>query len=229
MSGATAFSALAAFAEEYPELVTAPPHHTTIACVVVAHSRRRDLVQRVVLPSVVAQGFDEIVCVGDWPENTHEYVERERYRQVAPLTDTTVDALVKRDVGTLTTYADILVYLCDDHALAPNFLKALREVADEPWDVLVPNRYTETQRPLGSRATIRIDLPMGEAEAYCAGHAGVFRRGIVKSVPWSAMPHHRNWDVLASYIQSRNGARFCWRPRAELAVIDLEPQAEPWK
>lgn len=201
----------------------------TIACIIIAHERRRALVQRVVLPSVTSQPFDEVVCVGSWNANDHEYVERERYLQVPPLTNTTIDALVKRDAGTLATYSDILVYLCDDHALAPDFCRALREVVDEEWDVLVPNRYTMAQRPIGAHGTIRIDLPMGEAQAYCAGHAGVFRRSVVKAAPWSAMPHHRNWDVFASYAQSRNGARFCFKPRADIAVEDLEPLAEPWR
>lgn len=190
---------------------------TRIACVVIASEKRRNQLDRVV-DSTCGQGFNEIVVVGDW-----DYTGRWwRFLKVAPLTRTTTDALVKRDVGTLTTYADVLVYLSDDHVLAPEFGAALRDVLAEPWDVLVPNRHA-------MRDTELVPLNNGEYERYCPGHAGVFRRRVVTAKPWSAHAHHRNWDVLISAEQLSRGARFVWSPRAELSIKDIEPQAEPWK
>jgi hypothetical protein len=203
-----------------------------IACVIVAHERRRDLVHDVVVPSLLSQSelFDEMLVVEDWHEKYAHRSSRVQWLYVPPLTRSTNDALVKRDVGALATAADVVVYLCDDHALDRDFAAALRAVADEPWDVLVPNRWTK--RPGG-----RIALNNGEPDdarnasvgGYCGGHAGVFRRWVIQRRPWSTMPHHRLWDLLASVVQHDElGATFCWRPRADLAVYDIEPNAQPW-
>lgn len=199
----------------------APRHR--IACIVIATDARQRLVWEHVWQSVRNEGFDDVIVVGDWeahcaPINTSGYG---RYLCVAPLTRTTTDALIKRDVGTLATTADVLVYLCDDHALAPGFGAALRAVLDEPWDVIVPNRYTTDHNTIHSAPLV--PLNNGERHGYCGGHGGVFRRAVVTAAPWSTMPHHRNWDVLASGVQRERGARFCFSPRADLAIIDLNP------
>lgn len=188
-----------------------------IACVIIATEARRDQAERVVARNVWMQDFDEVVLVGDWAPPKRGSIAY-RYLCVAPLTRTTTDALVKRDVGTLATTADIIVYLCDDHILHTGFAKALREVADERWDVIVPNRFTRLRdgAPL-------IPLPNGEREAYCGGHAGVFRRDVVTRKPWSAHAHHRNWDALISYEQRDRGAHFLLSPRDALSIIDLNP------
>ena len=199
---------------------------TTVACIIIASERRKDLVRDRVLPSILNQGFDETLVVGDWmmsdvqPEPGFATV---RYACVEPLRHDTVDALVKRDVGTIMTHAAVLVYLCDDHALGPNFLATLREVIDEEWDVVVPNRYTvrDNQKIFA--------LNNGERDGYCGGHAGIFRRELVESRPWSAHSHSKYWDARISYSQRLAGARFVWHPRAGIAVEDIEPGAEPWK
>lgn len=180
----------------------------TIACIVIASEHRKKLVYEHVMPSVFKQPFDDVILVGDWEDGPGE---RWHYLRVPPMTRTTNDALVKRDVGTLATTADILVYLCDDHLLAPPFADELRKVCREPWDVLVPNRFDRNYRRLN----------MGEREGYCGGHAGVFRRRVIQQRPWSSMPHHRNWDLLASGVQQNNGARFTFCPRAGIDIIDL--------
>ena len=175
------------------------------------------------MPSVLAAVFDDVIVVGDWEHNEADLFSvplsrfKYDYLYVAPLTRTTTDALVKRDVGTLATDADVLVYLCDDHALAPGFGAALRAVLDEPWDVIVPNRVTMC----GNR---RQPLNNGERDGYCGGHGGVFRRAVITAKPWSAHAHHRNWDAIISREQISRGARFVWSPRADLTIIDLNPE-----
>ena len=216
----------------------------TIACVIIASERRKALVCDRVLHSVVGQmDFDEMVVVGDWQDSEDALFAGVRYLCVEPMLRNTTDALVKRDVGTLATRADILVYLCDDHALAPNFLTELREVINEEWDVVVPNRYCRrgdlgmddngNVGPANSRTFHHpapiVALNNGERDGYCGGHAGIFRRAVIQQRPWSAHSHNRLWDVTSSHDMQRAGAKFCWSPRAGIAVIDLEPDREPWK
>lgn len=196
----------------------------TLACVIIAHDKRRDQVYGPVLNSVLDQQphFDEVVVVANWA-HARSVGDVARFLCVAPLTNTTTDALVKRDVGTLATSAPNIVYLCDDHALAPNFTRDLMDVLAEPWDVLVPNRYTLV-------GTDTVPLNMGEAERYCGGHAGVFRRTLIERCPWSAGPHDRLWDKHMSWKQQTDlHARFLWKPRAGIAIRDLEPQNSPWR
>ena len=81
---------------------------TTLACIVVACGTRGDLIDQLILPSTRHQGFDEVVVVG-----THHDGAGYRYLHVPSVTGTTVDALIKRDVGAVGTASDILVYLCD--------------------------------------------------------------------------------------------------------------------
>jgi hypothetical protein len=189
---------------------------TRIACIIIATERRKAQLDRVV-DSACGQGFDEIVVVGDWDYDGAWW----RFLNVAPLTRSTTDALIKRDVGTLAVKAEVLVYLCDDHTLGLHFGAALRDVLHEPWDVIVPNRYTYNNGDL-------IPLNGGERDGYCPGHAGVFRRHVVTAKPWSAHAHHRNWDVLISVEQQQRGARFVWKPRDELCIRDIEPENHPW-
>jgi hypothetical protein len=212
-----------------------------VACIVIASERRKAQVRARVLPSVLAQDFNEVVLVGDWVES--EPIEgRLRYLHVVPMLGTTIDALVKRDVGTLATHADTLVYLCDDHILAPHFLTELREVLNERWDVLVPNRKTVRSLPCkcGAKASghscaaclvgvQHISLNNGEADGYCGGHGGVFRRHVIAERPWSAGPHDLCWDAHMSFNMRLRGAEFVWKPRAEISIIDIEPEAEPWR
>jgi hypothetical protein len=188
----------------------------SIACVIVATEARKAALWERIVPGVLSEGFDEVVIVGDWADTVRAPA---RYIRVDPVHRDTRDALLKRDIGTLVTTADSILYLCDDHALASHFGNALRQVLDEPWDILVPNRYTmylEKRCPLNN----------GEREGYCGGHSGVFRRWVVTQRPWLAYAYHDNWrcwDVYASVAQQLDGARFCWSPRDDLAVEDLFP------
>lgn len=215
----------------------------TVACIIIASAKRRDKVREIIVASALTQApaFAEIVVVGDWPADPIEYPPGVRYLCVAPLLGTTTDALVKRDAGTVATTADTLVYVCDDHALGPHFARDLNVVLAEPWDVLVPNRYTEVTTfpsyvsPDGKTRSedgggwLRVPLNNGEAHAYCGGHAGVFRRALIARLPWTAGPHDRLWDVTMSRAQQALGATFRYYPRLGIAVRDLEPEQRPWE
>lgn len=188
---------------------------TTVACIIIAGGTREQLLDDKVLPSVLGQCFDEVVVVGQ-----HRPGEGYRYLEVPALTHTTVDALVKRDVGTVATTSDILVYLSDDHALLGPVAATLRRIAP---DIVVPARFADHPE-LG-----RVRIPNGEEGNYCAGHCGVFRRWVIQDRPWTAQPHHRNWDLLASHNQRAagwgvhySGDTYCF------AILDLQPEREPW-
>src|SRR3989442_12181237 len=101
---------------------------SNVACVVIASAKRSQLLDEQVLPSVLAADFAEVVVVGDFHPGRGY-----RYLHVPPLTQTTTDALVKRDTGTLATTAPWEFYLSDDHAV--------RRTAAPPqhWlDIVVP-------------------------------------------------------------------------------------------
>ena len=188
-----------------------------IAAIVIAGGTRTALIDEQVLPSLV--GFDEVLVVGE-----HHRGDGFRYLHVPDLTKSTNDALVKRDVGTLATTADILLYLSDDHAVRDGFVRELLSLmadAIAAWDVLVPSRWVEHPE----QGLVRI--PNGEAERYCAGHGGVFRRRVIQSRPWTAQQHHRNWDLISSHDHLRAGFVYLVAPR--LQILDLEPHASPWQ
>lgn len=190
---------------------------TSVACVIIAGpGTRSHLLRERGVPSALAQGFDEVVVVG-----TYEPGEGYRYLDVPSLTGTTLDALVKRDVGTLNCESKLIVYLCDDHMfIGRGFAKTVRAGHKELWDVIVPSRWAD-HPTLG-----RIRINNGERDGYCGGHAGVFRREVIQHRPWSAMPHDRLWDLHASRIQQDAGFRFL--SVAGLAVQDIEG-GRPWE
>lgn len=162
----------------------------------------------------------------------HHDGEGYRYLRVPDMMRNTNDALVKRDVGTVATDADILVYLSDDHALlnppqepqnSGTWATRLR-YSTQLTDVFIPMRFADHP------ARGRIRIPNGEeniTDLYCAGHGGAFRRNVVMARPWASMPHHRNWDLLASRMQREAGYRLA--PCGNLSILDLEPEACPWQ
>lgn len=186
----------------------------SVACVLIVSEKRIGLVQEKVLPSVLDKGFDEIVWVGDG-----EPGEGYRFLNVPKLTGTTTDALVKRDVGTVATSSEWLFYMCDDHALVQ---------ADWPTDgnVFVPKRVS--RHPTRGVIPINMGLdPNDPNRPYCGGHAGLFHRSLIQRRPWTAMPHHRLWDLISSRIQMQMGAEFVEAPG--IVIQDLEPEASPWQ
>ena len=192
----------------------------SIACILLVTENRIPLVRDVTLPAVLTQGFDEVLWVGDGVPG-----DGYRFLAVPPLSKTTNDALVKRDVGALATFCDILVYLSDDHAPAGDFVETLKRafthIPWKEWDALVPSRWCSWEGEL-------LQLNMGENGGYCGGHGGVFKRKLIVRRPWTAMPHHPNWDALTSQIHIvEMGAKYVYCP--SLRIIDLEPENRPWQ
>lgn len=192
---------------------------TTIACVVIASRHRMELLDGLVLPSVLRQQFDEVVVVGDYHSG-----DGYRHLPVPPITRTTVDALVKRDVGVAATSSEWIVFLCDDHILTPNFADRLRfDLVDRGLGrehVGVPTRIA--LHPTHGPVELNTGLPN-----YCGGHAGVFHRSAVQDVPWCVAPHHPNWDVYHSHMLLSRGYHLI--PLPECIVEDVEPNATPWR
>jgi hypothetical protein len=195
-------------------------HRPTIACIVIAQERRRDLLDEHVLPSVVSQGFDEVVVVGQYHAGPGY-----RYLHVPPVVGTTLDALIKRDTGAVATTADLLVYLCDDHRLHSNFLADLHTACSDAmwgtWDCLSPSRVT-------FRDGEEIPLNMGKADGYIGGHGLVIKRTALNVLPWMAGRHSRIWDKDISEQQAHLGLRLAYAPQGWLAIVDIEPGAVPW-
>ena len=189
----------------------------SLAVCVIASEKRRASTFPLVLESVRAQSPDEIVVVADFPC----VAKGVRSFYVPALTRTTIDALVKRDVGTVATWSDYICYLTDDHILAPEFVDTFYEQYQAgEWDMLCPARYTVRDQE-------RIWLNVGKDHSYIGGHCGIYPRDVIAHLPWSAGPHHRNWDLLYSHELVKCGARLMYAD-TDLAVEDIEPGATPW-
>lgn len=194
-----------------------------LACVVIASLKRRQLLDELVMPSVVAQSFDEVVVVGDYHSGPGW-----RHLPFRPLTGSTIDAQFKRDVGTLATSAEWILYLCDDHRLHPDFSKDLAQFVTEhpigPRDVVVPARFCERD---GEKIGLNMGWPGYLGRAYCGGHAGIFPRAAIQDVPWSIAPWHANWDYFHSRILLERNYHFHYMGGSVL-IEDVEPNSEPW-
>lgn len=194
-----------------------------IACIVIASLKRRALLDDLVMPSVVAQGFDEVVVVGDYRSGAGW-----RHLPFRPLTGSTIDAQFKRDIGTMATSAEWLLYLCDDHRLAPDFSKDLAAFMTEhpmgPRDVIVPARFCLRN---GERIGLNMGWPGYMGMSYCGGHGGIFHRAAIQEIPWSVAPWSPQWDFYHSRILLERGYRFHYQS-ASMYIEDIEPNSEPW-
>ena len=177
----------------------------------IARGDRGGLLDELVMPSVIDQGFDEVVLVGE-----HHSGKGYRHLPVPDITRTTVDALIKRDVGTAATESDLLVFLCDDHRLDARFCARLRAFPLGVKSIGVPTRFTVRDHK-------RIDLNMGQG--YCGGHAGVFHRMACQLVPFTIAPHHPNWDVLHSHMLIQRGYELV--DLTDCLIEDVEGKT-PW-
>lgn len=195
----------------------------TVACVIIASLRRRQLLDEIVVPSVLAQGFDECVVVGDYHSG-----EGYRHLPFRPLTGTTIDALFKRDVGTLATQSSHLAYLCDDHAMHPDFSHDLAQFFCTtelgPKDIIVPGRFCQRN---GEQIGLNMGWPGYMGHAYCGGHGGIFPRQAIQELPWSLAPWHPHWDYMHSRILMERGYQFHYQTGTCL-IQDVEEGTEPW-
>ena len=183
-----------------------------LAVVVIAHEKRMNSTFPLVMQSVVDEQPDEIVCVADF-----HCVGPWRHIMVPAFTKTTIDALIKRDVGFVATQSDSVMYLSDDHVLCKGFVQAFREHEQE-WDVLVPGRVAEKDgQP--------IRLNVGQATNYCAGHGGIYKRRCGNILPWTATIPHPNWDVINSHHLIANGCVMTYTDK--LFIQDIEG-GTPW-
>lgn len=186
----------------------------------IVSEKRMPLVAEKILPAVRACHPTQLLVVGDYLQgNGYTYLP------VPPLTHSTTDALVKRDVAALACTTNWIAYFSDDHLPANDFGEQLDRLPLTKYDVFVPARYASQEGHEGER------LNMGEP-TYCGGHAGLFRRSLIQEMPWSAGPHDRLWDLLNSQRHQQAGARYHWEPADEsqvkLRVFDVEPGASPW-
>lgn len=188
-----------------------------MACVVIAKGsvERRQLLDERILPAVLGQGFREVVVVG-----CHHEGDGYRYLLVPPVTETTVDALIKRGVGAEATSAEVVLYLSDDHAPLGVWATEWPLWAPARWDVLVPARYTTVEGFGLTEINNGLDTRFPEAP-YCGGHAGIFRRRVLRAHPWMAAPHNLFWDLYHSRQILHGG--FLMTHCADLRVEDVDP------
>jgi hypothetical protein len=185
----------------------------SLAVVVIASEKRMNTTFPLVMQSVLSEQPDEIVCVADF-YNPGPW----KHIQIPVYTRTTLDALIKRDVGFVATQSDSVMYLSDDHVLTPGFVQAFRDHEQE-WDILVPTRWCMKYEE-------KIGLNMGQATNYCAGHGGIYRRRCGHTLPWTATIPHPNWDVIHSHHLIANGCVMKYTDK--LFIQDIEPGAQPW-
>lgn len=192
---------------------------TTWAAVIIASAPREFLIRDVILPAVLAAHPDETIVVGSYASGTQSHLGWD-YLPVQPLTQTTVDALVKRDVATLHATSELIAYFCDDHKPALDFGTAVKHLDTMAADVWVPARYASQDGHLGER------LNNGESQGYCGGHAGVYKRAVIQAMPWTTGPYHPSWDLFISQAHRAAGVRYAFTD--QLRVYDCEPGAAPW-
>jgi hypothetical protein len=184
----------------------------SLAVVVIASEKRMNTTFPAVMQSVLAEQPDEIVCVADF-YNPGPW----KHIQIPVYTRTTLDALIKRDVGFVATQSDSIMYLSDDHVLTPGFVQAFRDHEQE-WDILVPARWCMKYED-------KVGLNMGQATNYCAGHGGIYRRRCGHTLPWTATIPHPNWDVIHSHHLIANGLTMKYSDT--LFIQDIEG-GTPW-
>jgi hypothetical protein len=185
----------------------------SLAVVVIASEKRMNSTFPLVMQSVVDEQPDEIVCVADF-----HCAGPWRHIMVPAFTKTTIDALIKRDVGFVATQSDTVMFLSDDHRLCSGFVQAFRDREDHNWDVLVPARVAKKDEKW-------IELNMGQATNYCAGHGGLYKRRCGHILPWTAAIPHRNWDVIHTHHLIANGAHMEYAD--DLFIEDIEG-GTPW-
>ena len=141
----------------------------TWCAAIIVSEKRAELVAQQILPAIRVCCPDELLIVGDFAAGSGY-----RYLPVPPLTHTTTDALVKRDVAALACTSSWIAYFCDDHKPANTFGEEMGRLPFLTADVFVPARYASQPGHEGER------LNMGERDHYCGGHAGVFRRSLIQ-------------------------------------------------
>lgn len=214
----------------------------TWTAAIIVSAKRAQLVAEEILPTILRTQPDQVLVVGDLASWRNGVVG---YLHVPDMTHSTNDALIKRDVAALACTSEWIAYFSDDHKPDENFgtrlrwptdwqMGAPRKLCDKPHiDVYVPARYAgQPGEHYGERLNNgeaseyipSVDTAIGH---YCGGHAGVYRLSLIQRMPWTAGPHHREWDLLQSRRHMDAGAKYCWTD--QLKVWDIEPNARPWE
>lgn len=199
----------------------------SVACVVICDGRREALLDSHVLPTILPQGFDEVLVVGK-----HHNGEGYRYLEIEGITNTTLDALIKRDTAAVATESRWILYLCDDHRLPANFLSRFRlKYACCGAKVVAPSRFC--LREGGQVAWLNV----GQGERYVGGHGIVIQRNVLRDVPWLIAPRVMSprgmlWDKTHSHVLLSQGYDIEYAGN-DLAIEDIDlignPNAEkPW-
>lgn len=181
----------------------------------IAGETREKLLDELVVPSIVAQGFDECVVVGNYHSG-----EGYRHLPVPKILGNTCDALIKRDVGLAATTSEYIVYISDDHKLDPFFCINLREIPLGRRTIGVPTRIT-------NRGPQVVYLNMGFQDGYCGGHGMVVHRTAIQEVPFTVSPFHPNWDVIHTQMLTARGYELVRLP--DCLIEDVEKGSEPWR
>ncbi len=207
----------------------------TVACVVVATEKRKALVNGHIVPSIMDQGFNEVIVTAD-------YRDRNVNLYIPSVYNNTLDALVRKQAALEANEGDVVVYVSDDHYLDDCFLEGLRGRLRDKWDILAPFRFTIRDGKL-------IPLNMGKDGApdggrdYVAGHAGIYRRSVLEAVPWQDILVQTEirkpasalfYDTWGTHMMLDAGYKLCYcEYGSPIAVCDIDhfidATSEPWR
>lgn len=177
---------------------------------------REALLRDEILPYALAQRIDEIIVAGRFTDSLRSEFEPSgvTFFHVDPVVRWRTEAGNIRQRATEIASGDILIYTPDDHHLALDFAKQVREAADEPWDIWCPNRVHALT---GQR------LNTGESEGYMSWHGNVVRSRVPDAVPWDFLnPRYDFQDIPFTALWKTAGFRLRWGP--PLRIYDVEAE-----
>ncbi len=195
------------------------------------HEQRAFALRNFVLPAAIADPtFDEVIVCGEWePGDGYTYIE------VPSEHFSCVDALRQRQVGFERSRGDIVIFQHDDHffdfrGVIEVGSAALQQFWHEPWDILIPARYTRLrnvngEKLLNGEPQSNVDL---HTLGYISGHCAIYRREVLEACPWNEAPEQFTWDIahtaqIRSCLPSFN---IEWSDA--LRVYDIEAGSRPW-
>jgi len=173
-----------------------------------SYASRYEILKEKVLPAALAEGFDEVIVVGNFePGEGYQYLPME------PVVRARMNALHQRELGARHATGDILVFGHDDHAVGEGFGDKLRGY-QLPWDLLVPKRV---------HGVTGEELDNGSLRLYMGGHVLAMKRWLWARVPWTAVATDY-WDTSMTREWQAAGANLVWD--TDLTHIDVEATAD---
>ena len=172
--------------------------------------KRIELLRDRILPAAI--GFDDIIVVGRCHGSIKDAHPDITYIHLPPLVRDRVEAFRQREVASRWSTADCFVLGADDHALCDDFVVKLREMMDEPWDILTPKRI---------HGITGEELNNGKEDGYSPWHLHVVRRHVWAQLPWTTVS--TLWcDVAYPRIYADMNFKMEWSD--ELWSIDVEAE-----